>query len=457
MIKIKSDSRKIKPGDIFIALRGISSDGHSYIEEAIKRGAAKVIAEEGSYSVDTLIVEDTRKYLEEYLFNNYGYLFNKIKLIGITGTNGKTSTAFYIYQALNKLGAKCAYVGNLGFYLDKLVRTLPNNTNDLIDNYELIYEAVSNGCSYFVMEVSSQGLDFGRVNGLLYNYAVFTNLSHDHLDHHKTMENYAIAKTKLFKQLKEEGIGLINLDNEYHKYFIMDNIKLVTYGYSDSDYQIINHKIENRSIEFSYKIGNKVRDIKINLIGKHNIYNILVTAIILECEGYSFEEIKKVMLEVTPPEGRMEIINYKSNFIIIDYAHDPVSMNNVLDIAKEITKGNIYTVFGCTGDRDRAKRPIMFDVATTKSNYVIITSDDLHFENPNNIIVDMINQSDKTNYEVILDRRRAIEKGISLLKENDCLLVLGKGHEKVMIIGNQRIPFNDKEVVDEILNEALNH
>lgn len=452
MLKIKSDSRKIKPGDIFIALRGISSDGHQYIEEAIKKGAVLIIAEEGDYSVETIIVPDTRKYLEEYLHNNYGYLHAKIKLIGITGTNGKTSTAWYIYQSLNKLGSKCGYIGNLGFYLDKLVRTLPNNTNDLIDNYEIIYEAITKGYTHLVMEVSSQGLDNGRVNGLMYDYAIFTNLSHDHLDHHKTMKNYALAKSRLFSMLKPKGISIVNIDNEYYKYFLNDKFKIITYGYEDSDYQVISDKVEQEDIWFTYKKENREFTLKINLIGKYNIYNALVTAIVLSEEGFEFENIKDVIKDLKPAEGRTELISYKNNYIVIDYAHDATSMSNIIETVKSITKGNIYTVFGCTGDRDKLKRPIMFDIATAKSKFVIITNDDPHFEDPNSIVSDMIEGTNKSNYEVILDRREAIKKGINLLYENDSLLILGKGHEKEMIIGNKRIPFNDRDVVNSIIN-----
>ena len=194
MINIKSDSRKVKPGDIFVALRGISSDGHDYIDKAIENGASKIIAEEGEYEVETLIVPDTRLYLEEYLKEHYGYYLDKMTLMGITGTNGKSTTAFFTYLALNNLGVKCCYIGTLGYYLDKKVSNLPNTSPDIAELYEMIVEAYEKGYRHLILEASSQGLAYRRLEGILFDYVIFTNLTQDHLDFHKTMGNYALAK-----------------------------------------------------------------------------------------------------------------------------------------------------------------------------------------------------------------------------------------------------------------------
>ena len=211
MINIKSDSRKVKPGDIFVALRGINSDGHDYIKSAIANGASKIIASEGSYSVDTKIVDDTRDYLNKYLYNNYHSIIDEMKIIGITGTNGKTTSAFLLYEALNKLNYKCAYVGTIGFYLDKKVVDLPNTNCDICDMYDMIVTAYDKGYRYIVLEVSSQGVAYGRIETLAFDYAVFTNLTREHLDYHKTMNNYALAKQQLFKQLKMDLVLLMKM------------------------------------------------------------------------------------------------------------------------------------------------------------------------------------------------------------------------------------------------------
>ena len=223
MINIKSDSRKIKPGDTFIAIKCEVNDGHKYIEQAIQNGAGKIIAEHGNYSVPTLIVEDTRNYLNKYLKENYNKYLEEMTIIGITGTNGKTTSAYLIYSALNKLGIKCAYIGTIGYYLDKKIFNLPNTNPDVCDMYELIINAYDNGYKYVVLEASSHGLYSGRLEGLIFDYAIFTNLTRDHLDFHKTMENYALAKQQLFKKLKPNGIGITNIDDEYSKFFNLWN------------------------------------------------------------------------------------------------------------------------------------------------------------------------------------------------------------------------------------------
>lgn len=215
MLKIKTNSRKVKPGDTFVALRGISSDGHSYIDKAIEAGATKIIAEEGNYSVETVIVKDTRIYLEELLYKTYKDMLDDMTIIGLTGTNGKTTSCFLIYEALNALKTKCAYIGTIGFYLEDKVCDLPNTSPDICDLYEMFIESYNNGYKHIVMEVSSQGLSYGRLNKIPFDIALFTNLTQDHLDYHKTMENYALAKTKLFHQLKENGVSIVNIDDSY--------------------------------------------------------------------------------------------------------------------------------------------------------------------------------------------------------------------------------------------------
>lgn len=454
MINIKADSRRIKKGDIFIALRGISSDGHEYIQKAISLGASKLIVEDdGDYSIPYEIVKDTRKYLEEYLKDNYQKYLNEMNIIGVTGTNGKTTTCFLINESLNSIGIKCAYIGTIGYYLGKeKIESLPNSSPDICDIYDMMINAYDNGYRNIVIEVSSQGLVRNRLKYIDFDYAIFTNLTEDHLDEHKTMENYALAKKMLFDSLKPNGIGIINYDDEYKKYFITKNT--ITYGFNGGDYKVINPIYHNQGTTFKYIHNNNEYLINSPLLGKYNIYNLLAVIIVLEQMNIKNEIIEKMIGNLKCPPGRMDIVKYKNNSIIIDYAHTPDAIDNILSTVKKIKHNNIYVVFGCTGDRERMKRPIMMRLVTENCKHAIVTMDDPHSEDPYHVVHDMLENNKNNNYEVIIDRGRAIEKGMSLLKENDILLILGKGHEEFIIMKDKKIPFNDKETVMKIIDKV---
>ena len=453
MVNIKTDSRKVVDGDTFVALRGVSSDGHDYILKAIKNGATKIIAEEGNYEVETNIVPDTRQYLVSYLKDNYNQYLEKMKIIGITGTNGKTTSAFLIAKALNVLGIKSSYIGTLGFYIIEKIDSLDNTTPDILELYNMLLASYEQGCQCVIVEVSSQGLGYNRVDGFLFDYAIFTNLTQDHLDYHKTMENYAVAKQKLFKKLKSNGKAIVNYDDEYKAYFLLENNVNITYGFTGGDYQVVNFEMNNHETMFKYTYENKSYNVVTSLIGKYNVYNLLVAIIILREFGVKDDVLDKLLPTLKTPAGRMDTIKYRSNSIIIDYAHTPDAITKIIKTMAEVTIGNIYVVFGCTGDRDRTKRPIMTSLVTSMAKYAILTNDDPHNEDPYQIIEDMTTGIVRNNYEVIIDRKDAIIKGIELLEENDVLLILGKGHEEVMIIKNQKIPFNDHNVVMDHLNK----
>ena len=430
-MNIKDDSRKVVKGDIFVALKKVN-DGHKYVLDAIKNGASKVIVEEGDYDVETIKVDDTHKYLVDYLYDNYYDQIKNLKLIGMTGTNGKTTTCFLIYQALNKLGIKCAYIGTIGFYLDKKIKSLNNTTPDILEIYELLLECVDNDIEYVVMECSSHALDMHRLDKLEFKYGIFSNLTMDHLDYHKTIENYIKAKQKLFDKVTIKT--LVNSDDNYKDYFIRNNT--ITYGLN-GNYKLSDIDLNNRT----FKVNDKTY--KTNLIGKHNIYNLLVVIALLS-------ELKldtKVVEDLTCPPGRMDIVNKDDNLIIIDYAHTPDAVSKIINSVKELKHNKIITIIGCGGDRDSFKRPIMSNIACSSSDYVIFTNDNPRNENPNNIISDMLHNLDKFNYEIILNREKAIIKGIQMLDKNDILLVLGKGHENYQIINGVKHHFDDKETV----------
>lgn len=453
MIKIKTDSRKVLPGDTFVALPGISSDGHDYIEKAIENGASKIIAERGNYSVETLIVEDTRTYLNELLASEYGNILNDMTLIGITGTNGKTTCSYLIYQMLNELNTPCCYIGTIGFYLDKKIKNLPNTSVDIADFYGLLIEAYEKGYKHAVVEVSSQGLAMDRFVDVKFDIGVFTNLTQDHLDYHENMENYALAKQQLFRQLKKDGKAIINNDDEYKDYYLLEENNNITFGLNSGDYKINDFKMNNLNTLVSYKYAEENYKIITTLIGKYNLYNLITSIAVVHELGIDFDRINKVIPVISAPSGRMDKINYLDNTIIIDYAHTPDAIENIINTVKEVLNGKLYVVFGCTGSRDKTKRPIMTNLVLSNASKAIITIDDPHDENPVEIVNDMLENNILTNYKVELNRSNAIRMGMDLLNTNDILLILGKGHEEVIIMGDKRIPFNDKEEVLKYIDE----
>ena len=443
-MNIKIDSRKVNEGDIFVALRGINNDGHKYVEDAIKNGASKVVVEEGLYDVETEIVLDTHDYLIKYLKDNYYPSIKDIKLIGVTGTNGKTTTCFLIQKALNKIGIKTGYIGTIGFYVDEKIRDINNTTPDIYDIYELLLECKDLGCEYVAMEVSSHALDKKRVGGLLFDYAIFTNLTQDHLDYHKDFDDYALAKQKLFKMIKSNGYAVINADDDYKDYFMVHSNN-ITYGFNNSDYQITNANITSESSTFVLK--NKEETYESKLLGKHNIYNLTCMIIILKLIGIDYKNIKELVLSSNAPSGRMDTVFHGTNRIIIDYAHTPDAIENVVKAVKLFAKTRVLVIIGCGGDRDKTKRPKMAKIATDLADYSIFTSDNPRTEDPKAILNDMVEGLTNTNYEVIENREEAIKRGIQMLEENDILLVLGKGHENYQVIGREKIHFDDKEIV----------
>lgn len=453
-MNIKYNSKKIQKGDTFIALK-TNNDGHKYINDAIKNGATKVVAEYGSYPVETLLVDNTKEYLVKYLYENYYQEIKDLKLIGITGTNGKTTTCMLLHNMLNMLGRKTAYIGTNGFYINKFIKELPNTTPEILDIYELLIEAKKEGCEFVCIEASSHGLAQNRLENLKFDYAIFTNLTHEHLGYHKTMKNYALAKQKLFTMLRNNKYAIINNDDNYKNYFILKENNNITYSLNNGNYYVKEYKITTQNNIFTVANNNKEYTFTTKLLGKHNIYNSLASIIVLNKIGYSFEEINNVLTIVSGPKGRMENISYNNNNIIIDYAHTPDGIANVLNTAKELHPNKIITIVGCGGGTgsDRTKRSEMGNLVLSLSDKTIFTNDNSRDEDPNQIINDLLKEKINNNYIIELDRKKAINKGINMLTNNDILLILGKGHENYQIIGNNKTHFNDKETVLEITKE----
>lgn len=451
---IKTDSRKVVKGDIFVALRGISSDGHDYIEKAISNGASKIVAEYGSYSVETLIVDDTRAYLEEYLKENYSKYLDEMTLIAFTGTNGKSTSVHLVYEALNKLGYPCASIGTIGYFTKHGKKCyLANTSPDICDTYELIMEAYNEGHKAVALEASSHGLENRRLEGIKYDYACFSNLTRDHLDFHKTFENYALAKQKLFKRLKENGKAIVNIDDDYKDYFLLDN-QNITFGFNKSDYQITKFNMNIEGSNFTLKNGNNSYQFHTNLLGEYNALNLVPVIYILKDLGYKMDDIIKVVSTLSAPSGRIERIKYKTNNIYIDYAHTPDGLEKVVSTIKNVTKGNTYVVFCCRANRDVGRRSGMMQAATNLARLAIVTNDHIFTEDPMNVIKDMLEGLKNKNYKIIPDRKEAIYYGIDLLEENDSLLILGHGHEEVLINErHEKIRFVEKEIIEDYIKQ----
>ncbi len=446
MLNIKNNSNMVNKGDTFVAIKGHTVDGHDYINDAIKNGATKIICEHGDYSVETIKVENTEEYLKKYLNENYSKCFENIKFIGITGTNGKTTTAYLTSQILTKLNINNAYIGTIGFYINsKFIKELPNTTPDILLLYNLILEAKENNVNVIVMEVSSHALSLERITGIKFDVCAFTNLTEDHLDYHITMENYLKSKKLILNYLKKEGIMISNIDDEYGKCFKYKNFK--TLGFNKSDYMILNYSYKDITTNISFKYLDKIYNVETNLLNKFNIYNYITALALVNSLGIDIDDIINITKNIYAPNGRNEIISLNNNKAIIDYAHTPDAVEKIITSTLEKKEGKIITIIGCGGDRDPKKRPIMGNIATELSDYVIFTNDNPRTEDEKKIMKDIISGVRKNNYEIIYDRKSAIKKGIDLLNNKDTLLILGKGHEDYQIIGHTKYHLSDKEEV----------
>ena len=444
-VALKTDSRAVKPGDTFIAIPNVARDGHDYIEQAIANGAIKIIAEHGSYKVETIIVESTREYLKTYLYENYYPLIKDIKLIGLTGTNGKTTTCLMTYQILKMLKKNVAYMGTIGFYYGDVKKPMVNTTPDVDVLYNMLLEA--NGVEYFVMEVSSHALDKDRIHGLEFDEVAFTNLTQDHLDYHKTLENYANAKRILFTKTRNDKIAIINGDDEHYQHFVLESNNNIIIGQHDSDVKILEMSFSHLGTIFKFEYLNHEYQARLNMVGRYNIYNYLIALLLVNKLGVKIEDILALNDKLKAPAGRMELLKYGTNSIFVDYAHTPDAVINVLKSAEEFKNGRIITIIGCGGDRDATKRPIMGKAALEHSDYVIFTSDNPRSEDPQMILDDITNGLSGSNFEIEVDRQKAIIKGMQQLKHNDILMILGKGHEDYQITKTGKHHFSDQEEV----------
>lgn len=453
MINIKIDSRRVKEGDTFVALKGTTVDGHDYIQKSIENGATKVVIDHDmDLPVEKIIVPDTNKWLTDYISETYSASANELNLMAVTGTNGKTTTAYLTYQILNKLGSKTAYIGTIGFYLpDEDFIELPNTTPNILDLYELILTAKEHGCKNVMMEVSSHALHQCRVKGLKFKVATFTNLTQDHLDYHKTMDNYLEAKKLILNQL--EGTMLINADDNCASSWTNSYSNTKTYGLNGEDYKILSYNDTEHGTYIKFSTKEKEYEVETNLRSTFNVYNYLTTLSLINNMGYSIEDIISVTKEIYPPKGRCEQIKVKEGEAVIDYAHTPDAVEKIVKAFSENKKGRVITIVGCGGDRDPKKRPIMGRIAAENSDYVIFTSDNPRTEDPELIMKDILVGVNTSNYEVELDRRKAIVKALDMIEKNDVVLILGKGHEDYQILGHKKVHLDDAEEVRNYIEQ----
>ena len=454
----ETDSRKVKPGQIFVAIKGHTVDGHDYISDAEKNGASKIIAERKvNTTVPLEVVNDTQEYLNENIPKLYSDKLSDLTIVGITGTNGKTTTGYITYELLNNLGKKTAYIGTLGYASpDEKIET-ENTTPDILTTYKLLLHAKKNNIKYVVMEVSSHALAFERIKGLKLTIAAFTNLTEDHLEYHKTMENYLHEKLKIVNYLKDDGTLIVNNDDENSKYFSEKFCHNISLGFKEnSDYKVQSTNITPAETTINFTYQGKDFTVTTNLTSKFNVYNYLTALAITHALGIDISQIITSTSIIKAPKGRCETYKVKDAYAVIDYAHTPDAVLKVITAYNDLKKGKVFTIIGCGGDRDPIKRPIMGEYASTLSDFCIFTSDNPRTEDPEKIMEDILKGVKTTNYTVELDRQTAIKKGLDMLQKNDILLILGKGHEDYQIINHTKIHLDDAEEVKKYIQKINN-
>ncbi|TCS84418.1 UDP-N-acetylmuramoyl-L-alanyl-D-glutamate--2,6-diaminopimelate ligase [Tepidibacillus fermentans] len=465
---IEVDSRKVQPGSVFLCLPGFTADGHDFAPKAIENGAVALICErELSISVPQVIVKDSRFAMAFLADRFYGHPSQQLKVIGVTGTNGKTTTTHLIDKILTDQGNTTGLIGTIKMKIGNEIFDVKNTTPDALELQRSLAKMVEIGSDYAVMEVSSHALDMGRVRGVKYHVGVFTNLTQDHLDYHVTMEQYRHAKGLLFSQLGnvysnevcENQYAVLNVDDEATEYYRrITSAQVITYGIDrDADVKATNIKISAYGNEFTVETFKGSIDLQLKLVGKFNVYNALAAITVALIEGITLESIKKSLEEIDGIDGRFEPVALGQDFaVLVDYAHTPDSLENVLKTVKEFAKGKIYCVFGAGGDRDKTKRPLMGKIAVQYSDVAVVTSDNPRTEDPDQIIEDILAGIREMNtgadkYVAIVDRKKAIEYAIQKAEKNDVIVIAGKGHETYQILHDKVIHFDDREIAREAI------
>ncbi len=452
---VTCDSRQVKEGYAFVCIVGALSDGHDYANKALENGAAVIIAERDLGLQNQVVVEDTHIALANMSATWFGNPSYYLKLIGVTGTNGKTSVTYMLKKVLEAFGYKVGLVGTIQNMIGEEIIPASNTTPNAYDLNSLFAQMRDKGCTYVIMEVSSHALDQCRVYNLNFDVAMFTNLTQDHLDYHKTMENYLAAKKKLFSMCKT---AVVNSDDEYAQQLIDGlSCKIVTYSTgNDSTYSAKAINYRPASVEYELVSDEILQHIDVKTGGKFTVYNSLCAICCAVELGLDIKKAANAIAELEGVKGRAEVVPCDRNFtIIIDYAHTPDGLKNILSTFNECKKNRVITLFGCGGDRDKTKRPIMGSIAARCSDFVIITSDNPRSENPTDIINDILVGLDGTltPYKVIENRAEAIKYAIGIATDEDIVVLAGKGHETYQILPTGTIHLDEREIVAEALRE----
>jgi UDP-N-acetylmuramoyl-L-alanyl-D-glutamate--2,6-diaminopimelate ligase len=455
---IAYDSRRVQRNSMFVALRGEQTDGHAFIDQAIEKGASVIVAEreEKNPRVTCVVVENTRAALADFSANFYRQPARKLKLAAVTGTNGKTTTTFLIKHICESAGLRCGLVGTVRYEIGERILPAIRTTPESLDLQELLAQIVNAGCKAAAMEVSSHALAQERTRGLEWNVAVFTNLTQDHLDFHRTMENYFHAKAKLFAGLanqkkKRTPVAVVNIDDRYGQQLldkIDRRIAVITYGMAvRADFRASNYRGDFSGISYQLDARGKSYLVRLPLIGRFNVTNSLAALAAASALGVNLRGAVFSLAKSPQVPGRLELVSAKRQFqVFVDYAHTPDALANVLKTLRELQPRRLMAVFGCGGDRDRQKRPLMGQIADQLADYSIITSDNPRKEDPGAIIAEIEKGFRSNRYEKILDRTQAIDRAVALAKPRDIVLIAGKGHESYQEFADYTVPFDDIQV-----------
>jgi UDP-N-acetylmuramoyl-L-alanyl-D-glutamate--2,6-diaminopimelate ligase len=464
---IAIDSRTVRPGDLFFALPGTKADGARFVDQAVGRGAAAVVSETeppGPPPCPWFVVPDGRAALAEFAAEFYGHPERELELLGITGTNGKTTIAYLAEAIFRHAGWKCGVIGTVEYRAGSLREAAPLTTPESSEIFRLLRKMADERCRVVAMEVSSHSLDRKRLLGLRFRGAVFTNLTRDHLDYHGTMENYFAAKKRLFDAVAPGGASVVNVDDPWGGKLRSELSRLerrvLTYGMNrgaDFSGEVLAHTLEGTRLVLCEARGNR-QEIRSALIGLHNVYNILAAFAAGRHFGLASEQVAAGIEALRSVPGRLERVDCGQPFgVFVDYAHTGDALLKLVEAVRPVTPKRMILVFGCGGDRDRGKRPVMGSIAAEHSDLPILTSDNPRTEDPLKIIEEvekgMIGLRDRSEYRVIPDRREAIDKAVAAAQPGDVVLVAGKGHEDYQILGEKRIHFDDREELTRALRE----
>ena len=458
---IAHDSRKVKSGTLFVAIKGQNSDGYEFIPSAIERGASAIIANGRATNITDIPVvhvSDTREAMSHVAANFYGRPSEDMNIVGITGTNGKTSTCQLITHLIQENDMPCGSLGTFGFSTPSGIMSTSFTTPESVEVQQMLSFLKLGGINHAVMEISSHALEMHRVDDVQIDVAVYTQLSQDHLDYHENMENYFQAKLKLFTQLGENSTAVVNIDDECGDR-IIKSIKsnVITYGFNEqATVHPTSYKLSITGINAHISIDGKEIEISSPLVGKFNLYNILASIASALALGIPHLKIARSIESFTKVSGRMEIVPTQSaGTVIIDYAHTPDAYENVLSTIQELSsEKTVYTLFGCGGNRDQSKRAIMASIAEEYSHHVFVTSDNPRYENLDDIIAQICEGFTGVEFSIIYNRMDAIEKAMHRMDKNSILLVLGKGHDDYEEINDQKHPHSDSKTISEFGNAS---